>query len=68
MVGSPTSSLLEFNMKLIDPPEGWRYGFPKEDDWNSSKETREEWFIRNGYPQELIVQGMLSWCRSIETN
>lgn len=52
---------------LIDPPSGWMYGFPKEapldmfnPDWNF-----EQWCLDNGYPQELIDQGMLKHCRYI---
>ena len=48
---------------IVDPPEGWMYGFPKINDWKSEEETREEWFLRNGYPQRLINQGMLKYCR-----
>ena len=43
--------------KLIDPPEGWKYGFPKKlplafnvDDADNLK----EWLIDNGYPTSLI--------------
>jgi hypothetical protein len=43
--------------KLIDPPEGWKYGFPKKlplafnvDDADSLK----EWLVDNGYPAHLI--------------
>jgi hypothetical protein len=48
---------------IIDPPSGWKYGFPKPYD-KEENETSEEWFIRNGYPKELIDQGMLNYCRS----
>lgn len=49
-------------IRVIDPPFGWMYGFPKEDDWDASKETRKEWWIRNGYPQEL-VDSEFFYCR-----
>jgi len=48
---------------IVDPPEGWKYGFPRIHDWNPKEETREEWFLRNGYPQRLIDQGILKYCR-----
>jgi hypothetical protein len=48
---------------MIDPPEGWRYGFPKIDDWDVSKESRVEWWIRKGYPIQLIDKGYTKWCR-----
>ena len=39
-------------MKMIDPPSGWKYGFPKEipDD----VENIFKWLVENGYPQEEI--------------
>jgi hypothetical protein len=51
-------------MILIDPPSGWKYGFPKLYDRPES-ETIEEWFLKKGYPQKLIDQGMLKYCRYI---
>ena len=38
--------------KMIDPPSGWKYGFPKaipEDVVDTLK-----WLVENGYPQEEI--------------
>jgi len=39
-------------MKLIDPPGGWRYDFPKPipDDVKDVN----KWLVENGYPQEEI--------------
>lgn len=41
----------------VDPPSGWRYGFPKlyvpEQDGDMI-----EWMIRNGYPEKLARQGL----------
>lgn len=37
-------------MRMVDPPNGWRYGFPKacpDDRWDDM----EEWLIEQGYPQ-----------------
>ncbi len=39
--------------KMIDPPSGWRYGFPKEYD-NPDNLPMYEWLVANGYPQEEI--------------
>ena len=43
---------------LIDPPEGWRYGFPKPvPDGADRKEFLAglaDWLVQNGYPQEMI--------------
>jgi len=49
----------------IDPPEGWRYGFPKE---LPVPEPRNiiEWLVAEGYPQALVDQmgpRFSYWCR-----
>lgn len=49
-------------IRMIDPPTGWLYGFPKE--YNPKEgQTCADWLIENGYPK-----GMASWaaehCRS----
>jgi hypothetical protein len=38
--------------RMIDPPSGWQYGFPKPipDDVTDT----EKWLIENGYPKHLI--------------
>lgn len=46
---------------VVDPPSGWMYGFPKVVENNET--PNEEWFLKNGYPQELIDQGCLKHCR-----
>lgn len=39
-------------MKLmVDPPSGWKYGFPKEFDSSRDGEIMD-WLIQQGYPQE----------------
>lgn len=48
---------------LIDPPEGWRYGFPREID--ITEKRNNQWWLDNGYPQSLIDKGMLEWVRII---
>ena len=55
---------------VVDPPEGWRYGFPKsygtfEDKAHpqSYQLPDNQWFLDQGYPQSLIDQGMLKHCR-----
>jgi len=35
----------------IDPPYGWRYGFPKIYD---STKPLDIWLMENGYPQEDV--------------
>ena len=35
----------------VDPPSGWKYGFPKI--WNGEG-NMTDWLIENGYPQKEI--------------
>ena len=37
--------------RWIDPPSGWRYGFPKL--WNGQGNLND-WLIREGYPRKEI--------------
>lgn len=42
---------------LIDPPEGWKYGFPKVAPpeyalW--SEQELADWVVANGYPRSLV--------------
>jgi hypothetical protein len=39
---------------LIDPPSGWKYGFPKPIDLQASKGRVLEWLVEQGYPQAEI--------------
>jgi hypothetical protein len=49
-------------MKMwMDPPSGWRYGFPKI--WNSQVPV-QQWLIDNGYPEndaDWAAQYMRCW-------
>lgn len=38
---------------MVDPPEGWRYGFPKECPRITPEELRD-WFIANDYPAKDV--------------
>ena len=38
--------------KMIDPPGGWRYGFPKE--IPEDIDNTQQWLIENGYPESEI--------------
>lgn len=43
------------NKIYIDPPEGWKYGFPKECPKEyKDKFVLEKWLIEHGYPANLI--------------
>ena len=37
--------------RMVDPPDGWRYGFPAELKFD---ETYEELLKRHGYPEDQI--------------
>ena len=39
--------------KWIDPPSGWKYGFPRVFDTEKDG-NMHEWLVANGYPQEEI--------------
>ena len=47
---------------LIDPPSGWRYGFPRPYD-NPENKPLEEWLLENGYPQHEIDNHGAKYCR-----
>jgi len=56
-------------VKMIDPPSGWLYGFPKEIPEDIDNTT--EWLIDNGYPEKLIKDlgnsfYVREWCEEIE--
>lgn len=41
---------------MIDPPEGWKFGFPKvvpleHTLW--SEDEQDQWLFKNGYPKEI---------------
>jgi hypothetical protein len=49
-------------MKIIDPPSGWRYGFPKPipDDVTDVC----SWLVKEGYPKKIIDElGDHFFCR-----
>ncbi|MBL4864778.1 MAG: hypothetical protein JKY67_00190 [Pseudomonadales bacterium] len=35
----------------VDPPSGWRYGFPRIKECNT---PTSEWLIENGYPEKEV--------------
>ena len=49
---------------IIDPPGGWRYGFPKQYDPKPG-ETMLEWLVREGFPKQE-VEWAIKHCRSWE--
>jgi len=52
---------------FVDPPSGWRHGFPCE--WDQEKETFEELLRRKGYPErdfELAKTHSRCWYEEVE--
>jgi hypothetical protein len=37
----------------IDPPDGWRFGFPKAMPLDLEAEARPAWLVEQGYPAHL---------------
>jgi hypothetical protein len=51
---------------MIDPPSGWKYGFPKvlPTDVKEHQNRTLEWLVENGYPQkEIEACGKYFHCR-----
>lgn len=49
-------------VRWVDPPSGWRYGFPKQ--WDG-KGNMTDWLVQNGYPKrEIDRMGDFFFCRS----
>ena len=49
-------------VKMIDPPSGWRYGFPKV--LPEGVTDTMAWLVENGYPQkEIDVCGDHFYCQ-----
>lgn len=52
---------------IIDPPSGWRYGFPRE--YNPVQgQTLEDWLRSKGYPDWLNTESNRSSCRYWDTD
>ena len=53
---------------IIDPPSGWKYGFPKPIPEDRRKDSMV-WLVEQGYPQEEIDSlGEYFFCRYWETD
>lgn len=49
---------------MIDPPSGWRYGFPKPLTLRYPGQKHTEWLLEQGYPQrEIDSCGDYFFCR-----
>jgi hypothetical protein len=42
--------MAKVKVTMIDPPSGWRYGFPRVLP-EEAKDRTQEWMIEQGYPQ-----------------
>lgn len=54
---------------IIDPPSGWRYGFPKVLPKNVKPENLRSWFVENGYPEsevDMAIKWSRSWYQEVE--
>jgi hypothetical protein len=52
---------LSMQLKMwVDPPEGWRYGFPAIFDPVKDGKMRD-WIISKGYPKQIIQEYGDSW-------
>jgi len=47
---------------IYDPPEGWKFGFPKEYKPLPDEEF-EDTLLRDGYPKKYIDEGLGKWTR-----
>jgi len=46
----------------VDPPSGWKYGFPKI--YPEGIKNFHDWLVSEGYPKQLIEDlGDNFWCR-----
>lgn len=49
----PDTSWMDADELMVDPPSGWRYGFPKV--WNKKTHPdMSQWLIDNGYPEKEV--------------
>lgn len=53
----PNTAWMDAAELWVDPPSGWRYGFPKV--WNQKEHPdMRQWMIDNGYPEHLARQDL----------
>ena len=46
---------------IIDPPSGWRYGFPKKCTEYIFGEEIIEWLVDNGYPESMANSDLVNY-------
>lgn len=52
--------------KVVDPAEGWAYGFPAV--WDEEKETLDELLDRHNYPKDMRKFSMRFWYQENNEN
>lgn len=56
----PDTAWMDADELMVDPPSGWRYGFPKV--WNrKTHPDMTAWLIENGYPPKAASDTTLSY-------
>lgn len=58
---------MEYEVEYVDPPMGHYYGFPKKVDqeYFDMGVDKTAWYVKHGYPQRLVDEGMLNHTRMI---
>lgn len=51
---------IQSNMMWVDPPEGWKYGFPAIYDPETDGQL-SDWVVRKGYPLLTIKEYGTAW-------
>lgn len=57
----PTPSMSNIISVSVDPPSGWKYGFPRDIDlktYQSKDSSLRKWLVSNGYPKEEVEFAM----------
>lgn len=53
------SRIIIMSKLMIDPPSGWKYGFPKEyPEMMLPIEELKTWLVENGYPKDEVDFGI----------
>lgn len=54
-----------YEPEYVDPPMGWRYGFPKrvDQEYLDMGVDKTAWYVKKGYPQKLVDEGRLTHTR-----
>jgi hypothetical protein len=66
-VSKTISKTVSKTVLMIDPPSGWKYGFPMPVP-DPRPENMMDWLVEQGYPQkEIDACGQYFYCRYWET-